>query len=291
MRLACFAASFLVCPLVLIAQTPAGDSAGAVTVFASVIDRTGTFVPGLTAADLALEEDGRTRPVESLSVDTGPASLVMLLDRSGSVGPQIEAITRMAHGVIEQLGPDDRMQIAELDGVSPPRPATLTSDKAALRAAVGTSASRRTTTALWDRLAAAINRVSGEAGYRAVLVISDGEDSESRVSRSQVVSLAQRARVILHAIDLPVAMAPRTISGRTFTVTNSNHLRDAVSDTGGTRIRMPDATEAGAVTLLTAAVRHRYAITFLPRVRDGKSHELELKPARKDITVRIARRY
>ncbi len=283
------AVSAIAAPL---ARGQAGSqSADRVTVFASVVDGTGAFRPGLTAADFALKENGRARPIESLAIDTGRASLVLLLDRSGSVRSQLDAITRMAQGVVEQLGPDDRMQVADLDGVSPPRPATLTSDKAALRAAVAASASRSNATALWDRLAAAINRLSGEPGYRAVVIVSDGEDTVSRLGRSQAVALAQRSRVIVHAIDLPLSGAPATVNGRTQPITNTTHHRDAVRDNRGTRIPMPDATEGEAVTLIGAAVRQRYAITFLPRVNDGKSHDLELKALRKDLTVRIARRY
>jgi hypothetical protein len=183
------------------------------------------------------------------------------------------------------------MQIADLDGHSAPRPATPTSDRAALRRAMEPSAPRSNQTHLWDRVLAAISALSGEFGYRAIIVISDGQDSMSRSRRDEAAKAAQRGRVIVHAIELPLTIRPLVLNGRVMPITRSNDLRHVIADTGGTRQLLPDVPEQTAVDAISQAIRSSYAITFIPRLNDGKSRELELRTVNRDLAVRIAKRY
>ena len=291
MHLGCLVAGLLVCPFVLIAQSPAAQPSRTITVYATVADRSGAFVTGLGAGDFLLKEDGRPVAIDAARIETGPATLVMLLDRSGSVTPQLGLVSRLAEALIDGLGPADRMQIADLDGQSPPRPATWTSDRAALRQAVEPSKPRVGQTLLWDRVIAAVSALSAQPGYRAVVVISDGQDSMSRSRRDEVAKAAQRGRVIVHAIELPLTLPPLVLNGRVMPITRSNDLRHVIADTGGIRQLLPEVPEQTAVDTIRQAIRSSYAITFTPRLSDGKSRELELRTVNRDLTVRIAKRY
>src|SRR5688572_16195521 len=145
--------------------------------------------------------------------------------RSACHRPRGRRLSRLAEAIIDGLGPADRMQIADLDGRSPPRPATWTSDRALLRQAVEPSNPRATQTFLWDRVLAAISVLSGEPGYRAIIVVSDGQDSMSRGRRDEVARAAQRGRGIVHAIELPLTIRPLVLNGRVMPITRSNDLR------------------------------------------------------------------
>jgi Ca-activated chloride channel family protein len=291
MRLVCLVAGLLTCPIILTAQRPAVQPGRPITVYATVADRSGAFITSLAAGDFLLKEDGRDVAIDAARLETGPATLVMLLDRSGSVAPQLGLVLRLAGAVIDGLGPGDRMQIADLDGQSPPRPASWTSDRAALTQAVEPSHPRNTQTLLWDRVIAAVSALSGEPGYRAIIVISDGQDSMSRSRRDEVTKAAQRARVIVHAIELPLTIRPLVLNGRVLPLTRSNDLRHVISDTGGARQLLPQVPEQAAVNAIRQSIRSSYAISFTPRLNDGKSRELELRTVNRDLTVRIAKRY
>src|SRR5688500_17097543 len=96
------------------------------------------------------------------------------------------------------------MQIADLDGRSPPRPATWTSDRALLRQAVEPSNPRATQTFLWDRVLAAISVLSGDTGYRAIIVVSDGHDIMSRGRRDEVARALLNDAAAQAAADSPM---------------------------------------------------------------------------------------
>jgi len=165
------------------------------------------------------------------------------------------------------------------------------SDRALLRQAVEPSNPRATQTFLWDRVLAAFSVLSGEPGYRAIIVVSDGQDSMSRGRRDEVARAAQRGRGIVHAIELPLTIRPLVLNGRVMPITRSNDLRHVVADTGATRQLLAEVPEQPAVDMIRQAICSSYAITFAPRLNDGKSREVELRTVNRDLTVRIAKRY
>ena len=112
----------------------------------------------------------------------------------------------------------------------------------------------------------------------------------SRSRRDEVAKAAQRGRVIVHAIELPLTIPPLVVNGRVIPITHSNDLRHVIADTGGTCQVLPAVPEQAAIDAIHQTIRSSYAITFTPRLNDGKSRELELRTVNRDLTVRIAKR-
>ncbi len=72
----------------LMAQPQVSPYTAPVTLYASVTDKAGAFVRNLSAADFILKEDGQNRIVHEAVVDEQPATLILLIDTSGSMTEQ-----------------------------------------------------------------------------------------------------------------------------------------------------------------------------------------------------------
>ena len=48
---------------------------------------------------------------------------------------------------------------------------------------------------------------------RAIVVLSDGEDNDSRYSREQALEMAQQADVVIYTISTNISRIPRTATG------------------------------------------------------------------------------
>lgn len=259
-----------------------------VTIYATVTDRQGGHVTGLTASDFRLEVNGRSVAIDEVSMDRAPARFVMLLEYSMSLKEQAPLVGRLARGVIEMMGPNDRMQIADIHSQSQPRPVTPISDQAALLRLVPPGGGTSGRTNFWDRLALAIGSMAQDSGYRAIVVISDGQDLLVRGRPREITRQAQRAGVIVHTLVVPEAPIP-TVDGRPVNTLRTAELRDVVEDTGGLRVRVPVVPEERALDQLRAAISGRYAIRFMPGLGTVDRRDLRFRSVRSDLTVRAPR--
>ena len=86
-------------------------------VTATVTDRRGRFVPGLTVDDFIVYEDGVRVDVTTFSNERVPVSLGIALDTSGSMdGPKMDsARTALDHLLYDLLGLDDQIFLYEFN--------------------------------------------------------------------------------------------------------------------------------------------------------------------------------
>ena len=146
------------------------------------------------------------------------------------------------------------------------------------------------TTSLYDAVAAAAKTVAARANrHRALLVITDGIDTGSRLTAPEVSGIAS-------AIDVPVYLLavvnPLDHPGGELAVvasdgaaTSTASLVDLARWTGGDmRIASVPAHTVAAVQDLFAELRHQYLITFEPGASPGW-HPLEIRTRKKDHVV------
>ena len=97
--------------LVAAAVTSVGTmQAPAVSLSVSVFNRSGARVPGLTAADFQVFEDGIEQQAASISAGPGPVSVAVVLDTSdGMAGLGLELAQRSVEHLVAQLAPDDEV--------------------------------------------------------------------------------------------------------------------------------------------------------------------------------------
>lgn len=174
-----------------------------INVAATVYDREGRFVPGLTQDDFTVYEDNQPQTITQFTAERVPVSLGIVLDTSGSmVGDKIQsarsALDRFLH---ELLGPEDEVFLYRFSD----RPTLLqdwTHDRSLVSKALGRIAPNGAT-ALYDAVSEAIPRAqSGSHRKKALLVISDGNDTSSDVILRDLRQQIRESEVLVYAIGI-----------------------------------------------------------------------------------------
>jgi Ca-activated chloride channel family protein len=121
---------------------------------------------------------------------------------------------------------------------------------------------------------------------RAMVVISDGEDTESRMSRDQALEMAQKADVVIYAISTNITREEKD---------GDKVLRYLTEETGGQAFfpfKIEDLDQS--FENIANELRHQYNIFYRPEPlkADGLYHPVTLKPkGRKDLVVRARKGY
>lgn len=167
----------------------------------SVLDRAGQPVLGLGAANFRVADDGKLQPVTLFSGERRALRIALALDVSGSMRNKIRQVEAALRHFIELLEPNDEILVATFDG----RVRVLqdfTADREQL-ARVLDMLEPYGPTALFDAVAASIRRVApGAAESKAVVLVTDGVDTESRTSFDALRELARRSEVPIFSLGL-----------------------------------------------------------------------------------------
>jgi VWFA-related protein len=179
------------------------SSVDLVSVHATVTDRSGHFVPGLRADDFAILEDGERQTITQFEAERVPVSLGIVLDTSGSMSGEKMAAARDAleRFVFDLLGPEDEMFLYRFDS-EPMLVQGWTGDRRRLVRGLG-SVTPTGGTALYDTVAEAIPlAASGTRRKKALVIISDGNDTNSEATVNEVRQLIRESEVMVYAIGI-----------------------------------------------------------------------------------------
>ena len=266
-----------------------------VTVTATVRDRKGRLVKGLTSQDFEVFDAGERRAIMDFRSEPTAVSVAILFDISGSMRVANRALAAKfaAHHVLSWLEPGrDEAALFTFDSRLE-EVASFTVDTRALQGALG-EVDPFGATSLHDAVAEAAQRAATRKGRRAVVVITDGLDTYSRLSPAQVSGIASAIDVPVYVIatvlpiDHPghdhslVDEAPRTAAGT---------VEDLANWTGGAFFytSAPSETSKAARTVIEE-LREQYLIAFEPAVANGW-RSLEVKMRDKGLNVRTRSGY
>jgi VWFA-related protein len=233
----------------------------------SVVKGNGMPVPGLTARDFIVTDNGARQEVQSVAVDELPLDVQLVLDVSGSVaGRRLERLTEAANALLAALRSSDRAGLVTFSHLLL-APVDLTEDLAAVRSALGGIVADGRTS-VRDAVLLGIAKGGESASRRLLLVFTDGVDNASWLSEEAVIDSARRAAVVIHVVR---------VSGRE---ESSSNLLEELTDAAGGRI-WSAASEDDLERLFTRALaemRARYVLTFTPArpVRPGW-HDLKVR--------------
>jgi Ca-activated chloride channel family protein len=184
-----------------------------VNVTATVTDEYGRFVPSLTKDDFSIFENGRRQEISHFSNERTPVSLGILLDASGSMTADKMAAARSAidRFIYELLGREDELFFVEFASTARVTQA-WTTDRAAISHAVS-RVDPVGGTAIYDAIAKALPMAAaGRHKKKALLVISDGNDTSSSISVPLLRQQIRDSEVLVYALGVDGAV--RTESGR-----------------------------------------------------------------------------
>jgi VWFA-related protein len=174
-----------------------------VNVTATVTDASGRFVAGLSKADFAVFEDDRPIDITHFSAERVPVSLGIVLDTSGSMdGLKLEAArVALERFLVDLLGPEDEVFLYRFDN-APHLVEGWTTDRQRIRDDLRALRADGAT-ALYDAIAAALPLLeSGRHRKKALLVISDGNDTSSRTGFAALKGAIRESEALVYAIGI-----------------------------------------------------------------------------------------
>ncbi len=257
-----------------------------VNIFCSVWDKdTHSFVTHLTKDDFTVYEDDKKQEILNFVRETNlPLTLALLVDTSQSVAPKLkfeqEAASSFFYSVLKD---QDRAMLIEFDsGVTLVQDFTNDPNKMAkqirsLRAAGGTS--------LYDAIyLASDEKLIRELGRKAIVIVSDGEDQNSKATFDQALEIALRAEATIYTISVNRG----GFFGVGDTKDGDRIMKKLAEETGG-KAFFPFKVEEldDAFRQINQELRSQYNIGYLSSNldRDGSYRKVEIKLAEKGLKV------
>jgi Ca-activated chloride channel family protein len=185
-----------------------------INVTATVTDRSGRFAAGLRQEDFVVYDDDKPVEITHFSAERTPVSLGIVLDTSGSMaGEKIESARSAIFNFLQALpDPLDEFFMYRFSA-----DADLVHDWTDNRDAISHSLGRVRPaggTAMYDAVAEAVPMAQGgQNRKKAVVIISDGNDTNSRIDVRDVQQLVRETEVLVYAIGID-GMAETTIFSR-----------------------------------------------------------------------------
>jgi Ca-activated chloride channel homolog len=140
-------------------------------------------------------------------------------------------------------------------------------------------------TALWNAVYATAHlKLNGPGGNKALLILSDGNDTGSTHSFSNALEEVQRSGTVVYAIQYPDALS---------TVAPSDELSRMARETGGLFFDAHGADYSDMIARITADIRGRYVLGFRPEEdsSDTRRRKLKVEVMRPGATVRARQEY
>jgi Ca-activated chloride channel family protein len=302
-----------------------------INVTTTVSDSSGRFVPGLTKEDFTVFEDDQPVELTHFSAEHVPVSLGIVLDASGSMaGNKIEEAQRaLSRFLYDLLDRDDEIFIYRFSNY-PVLLQEWTTDRRLLSRMLD-RVTPNGGTAMYDAVAAAVPLAEqGQHRKKALLVISDGNDTSSQTSVRELKQQIRESEVLVYAIGIdgdeppPFRRTPRTqppprlpiplpfpfpgrprpfgqILGaqRSQRVTPSDDrvnvaaLRDMTDDSGGRTEVIRDARDLNPATASIAdELSQQYYLGYQASgKRDGRWHSIRVEVRNNRYVVRARKGY
>jgi VWFA-related protein len=271
-----------------------------VNLFATVRDKHKAIVTGLTKDDFQVYEDGQQQEITYFSAESNlPITLGMLMDTSGSeyymLSAEKEAASRFLGRVLRK---GDLAMIMSFD-TDVDLLADFTDDRGMLnrainRAQINAPSSGMITqgplptsgsggTNFYDAVyLAAHDKLSEEAGRKAIVVLTDAEDTGSRLNLQDAIEAAQRTDTVVHLLLVAADGGDQAVARR---------LTD---ETGGRMIivRSEKNLEA-AFDQISEELRSQYTVGYTPtnKKRDGTYRKIKVEMKDKEYSVLTRKGY
>jgi VWFA-related protein len=148
-----------------------------VSIYASVVDTEGRLVTDLTREDFEVYDDGKRQDLTLFANDLQPITVVIMLDRSGSVSQHFSLVRDAAQEFVANLNGADRARIGSFSKRVQVDPPVFTSDTDELVRILREELQGAGPTPLWNAAGAAMRALAQEKGRRVVLMFTDGHDN------------------------------------------------------------------------------------------------------------------
>jgi len=270
-----------------------------VNLFATVRDKkTKQIIPNLEQDDFKITEDGVDQKISFFSKEsTLPITLGLLIDTSGSetntLGAEQEAAVRFLSRVMRK---GDLAMVVSFDTDSDLL-VDLTDDQSRLDRAInrtrinapsaqGPLAQTIPGTVFYDAVYAACHdKLAGEAGRKALVILTDAQDEGSTLRVTDAIEAAQRTDTVVHIL---LVADPRYGGG------NESVAKKLTDETGGrTIVVRSEKNLEQAFDQISEELRSQYTLGYYSTntARDGSYRKIKVDTARKDLDVLTRKGY
>ena len=287
-----------------------GTTTRTVAIYATVTDSQGRLAPDLARESFEVYDNGVKQDLTVFSNDLQPITGIMLLDRSGSMKPNLELQVRAAQSFVHGMFAEDRLRIGNFGKDIVIEPDDFTSDRDALLKVLRGDLQSDGPTPLWNAIDCAIDKLLLEKGRRVVIAMSDGVDepidfSGHAKSSKDVTKRAEDYDVMIYAVGVeglsPMQPQSQGFGGTGMMPQRRNQplmqkpdegMAKIAAATGGGYFELTSPGDVlGKFDRVIDELHHQYALGFVPQKADGKLHELTVKVNRPGYAVRARKHY
>ena len=302
-----------------------GTTTRTVAVYATVTNAQGRLVPDLTRDDFAVDDNGKRQTLTLFANDIQPITMIMLLDRSGSMKANLELEERAAEAFVNDMLPNDKARVGSFAKYIQIDPEDFTSDRDKLIHILRTELQEDGPTPLWNAVDRGIDKLLIEQGRRVILVFTDGVDepmnfANHNKSLKDVMKRAEEDDVMVYAIglagqngSLPPArgtdrsrggMNPGAFGGfggrglgggapvQMAPEKPDEGLPKIAAATGGGYFELTSPHDlASTFARVANELHHQYALGFTPEKLDGKMHDITVHLSQPEYVARARKRY
>src|ERR1017187_8326977 len=280
-----------------------------VSILASVRDKRGALIANLQKDDFTILEEGKAQTIKYFTKETDlPLTIGLLVDVSGSQRNLIDIERNAASQFFSQVlrkkeeaflisfgeetellqdytgsarllsqGLNGLRVSSGVGGISPGPVPTIGDPRG---------------TVLYDAVyLAASEKLKTEVGRKVIVVITDGVDQGSRMTRNQAIEAAQKADAVIYSIEYSDPRAYGPFGGGGY---GEAELRKMSDETGG-RVYKVDRRHSleDVFKELQDEMRSQYSIGFTPtnEVKDGGYRHLEVRLANKELKAQARKGY
>jgi len=259
-----------------------------VSLFVTVQDVQRRLIPDLTQDEFQVFDNDKPQPLVYFDNSVHPISVVVMLDTSGSMTLTIDLLKQAAEQFVIRLLPDDKARVGAFN------------DKIQINAKWSNDRDQLVTdikdldygngTRLWDAVGTAHDELKAIEGRRVVVVITDGDDTESKaMNLGKVIERARIDEVMIYSIGLESRYA---IDGRVTVTKPDSGLRKVADETGGGYFELKKTADlAPTFTKVAQELHSQYVIGFTPTQLDNRVHKLAVKMKQTGMTARARRSY
>ena len=269
---------------------------------ASVTDRHGRAISGLTEKDFSVTENGEQRPVSEVAPALAPFNLVLLLDVSGSVEERLDFIRKAALSFINTVSPQDRIAIISFrDDVQ--LISDFTTDRSLLTERVK-DIEAGGGTALYDALAyTLVHTLRPLRGERtAVVILSDGDDNKSFIPFPTLLEATIESGALIYPLYIPSGLIPSSSAPAPVTTLDPTRTRfltlTSRADEEGRKLASFSGGVYYPITRLdelqrayddvVAQLRTSYTITYVSDIEAQRERRVRVRVGREGASVRLS---